>query len=125
MWEEVGITRDAGGLKRAIDGLETLDAELDAIGVADDGLAFNLTWHDWLNLKNLILVSRAIAAAALAREDSRGAHYRADFPDVRDLARSSYTCVNWRDGRFDVATRAVEFTRVKPGKSLLKEVAAA
>ena len=58
-------------------------------------------------------------------QDSRGAHYRADFPDVRDLARSRYTCVTWRDGRFEVATRAVEFTRVRPGESLLKEVAAA
>ncbi len=88
-------------------------------------LAFNLTWHDWLNLKNLLLVSKSIRAAAVAREDSRGAHYRSDFPEVRDLANSRYVCVNWRDGGFEVSTRPVQFTRVKPGETLLKETAAA
>ena len=65
-------------------------------------LAFNLTWHDWLNLKSLLLVSKSIRFAAAAREDSRGAHFRADFPDVRDLENSRYTCVTWKDGRFDI-----------------------
>ncbi|HSE77597.1 MAG TPA: FAD-binding protein [Alphaproteobacteria bacterium] len=124
MWEEVGIARDAGGLKRAIDRLEALDAELDAIGVADDGLAFNLTWHDWLNLKNLILVSRAIAAAALAREDSRGAHYRNDFPTTSDLATSTYTCVKMSGSNPSVEMRPVAFTRVRPGETLLRDAAA-
>ena len=125
MWDDVGIVRDAASLARAEGVLEELEARLDATGVDATNLAFNLTWHDWLNLKSLLLVSKSIRASAAAREDSRGAHYRADFPDVRDLARSRYTCVTWRDGRFDVATRAVEFTRVRPGETLLKAVAAA
>jgi fumarate reductase flavoprotein subunit len=125
MWDDVGIARDAAGLARAEGALEELEARLDAIGVDAANLAFNLTWHDWLNLKNLLLVSRSIRAAAVAREDSRGAHYRADFPDVRDLARSHYTCVSWVHRRFEVVTRPVEFTRVKPGESLLEEPAAA
>jgi fumarate reductase flavoprotein subunit len=83
-------------------------------------LAFNLTWHDWLNLKNLILVSKSIRTAAEAREDSRGAHFRSDFPDVRDLEHSRFTSVSWKEGRFDCATKPVMFTRVKPGESLLK-----
>jgi fumarate reductase flavoprotein subunit len=87
-------------------------------------LTFNLTWHDWLNLKNLILVSKSIRFAAAAREDSRGAHYRSDFPDARDLAHSRYTCVTWKDGRFGITTRPVTFTRVKPGETLLDEPAA-
>jgi fumarate reductase flavoprotein subunit len=119
MWDDVGIVRDAASLARAEGALDELEARLDTTGVDAANLAFNLTWHDWLNLKSLLLVSKSIRAAAVAREDSRGAHYRADFPDVRDLGRSRYTCVTWRDGRFDVATRAVEFTRVKPGESLL------
>jgi fumarate reductase flavoprotein subunit len=125
MWDDVGIVRDAKGLKRAEGALDELEARLDAAGAAGGQLAFNLTWHDWLNLKNLLLVSKAIRASAVAREDSRGAHYRADFPEVRDLERSRFVCVGWRDARFEISTRAVEFTRVKPGETLLKETAVA
>jgi fumarate reductase flavoprotein subunit len=121
MWEDVGIIRDAASLRRAADALDQLEARLDATGVSPGDLAFNLTWHDWLNFKNLILVSKAIRSAALAREDSRGAHFREDFPEVRDLANSNYTCVTWNDSRFAIATRPVRFTRVKPGETLLSE----
>ncbi|MBI4194060.1 MAG: FAD-binding protein, partial [Betaproteobacteria bacterium] len=125
MWDDVGIVRDAGSLERADGALDELEAHLDATGVDRSSLAFNLTWHDWLNLKSLILVSKSIRFAARAREDSRGAHFRSDFPDVRDLANSRYTCVTWKDGRFDIAMRPVQFTRVRPGETLLKETAAA
>jgi fumarate reductase flavoprotein subunit len=119
MWDDVGIIRDAASLARAEGQLDELDAQLDATGVDGSTLAYNLTWHDWLNLKNLVLVSKAIRFAAMAREDSRGAHFRADFPEVRDLENSRYTCVSWREGRFTSETRPVHFTRVKPGQSLL------
>jgi fumarate reductase flavoprotein subunit len=121
MWDDVGIVRDAASLMRAEDQLNNLEAELDAIGVAGTDLAFNLTWHDWLNLKSLLLVSKCIRTAALAREDSRGAHFRSDFPQVRDLENSRYTCVSYHDARFEVSTRPVVYTRVKPGETLLEE----
>jgi len=121
MWDDVGIIRDAASLRRADGALDELEARLDATGVDASNLAFNLTWHDWLNLKSLLLVSKAIRASAMAREDSRGAHFRADFPDVRDLDNSRYVCVGWREGRFEISTRPVGFTRVKPGETLLKE----
>ena len=119
MWDDVGIVRDANSLNRAAGLLDELDARLDATGVDASTLAFNLTWHDWMNLKNLVLVSQSIRSAAMAREDSRGAHFRADHPAVRDLDNSRYTCVRWQDGRFAIDTRPVHFTRVKPGESLL------
>jgi fumarate reductase flavoprotein subunit len=125
MWDDVGIIRDAASLRRADGALDELEERLDATGVDASNLAFNLTWHDWLNLKNLLLVSKSVRVSAMAREDSRGAHYRLDFPDERDLDNSRYVCVGWREGRFEIAMRPVQFTRVKPGESLLKETAAA
>jgi len=125
MWDDVGIVRDSVGLRRAAERLDELEAQLDATGVVKDNLAFNLTWHDWLNLKNLFLVSKAIRAAAQAREDSRGAHFRADFPQTGDLASSAYTCVRLAEAGFEISSRAVEFTRVKPGESLVDAHAAA
>ena len=83
-------------------------------------LAFNLTWHDWLNLKNLILVSRAITTAALARRDSRGAHYRSDLPKSGDLMASAFTRTRLLQGDIVVDTEPVQFTRIKPGESLVR-----
>jgi len=124
MWDEVGILRTAEGLARGLATLDELDTALEAAGVADRSRAFNLTWHDWLNLKNLVLVSKAIAAAALARTDSRGAHFREDFPTPSDLATSRYTaaCLGEAE-RIEVATEPVCFTRVVPGETLLREAA--
>lgn len=124
MWEDAGIIRDADSLGRAKNKLAELDAQLDTVGVADSNLAYNLTWHDWLNLKNLILVSKAVVAAATAREDSRGAHYRTDFPEVRDVENSTYTVVHMEDGDVTLGTEPVDFSIVKPGETILDEDAA-
>ena len=123
MWEDVGIVRDTASLDRGDALLRDLDRRLDGMGVADGDLAFNLTWHDWLNLKNLILVSRAIAAAARAREDSRGAHFRADFPRSSALNGSRYTSVRLSGDSLAVTSEPVSFTRVRPGESLIRDAA--
>jgi len=182
MWRDVGVLRDAAGLRRALGELAGLKARLWGIGIGDgfgsgdrdgsgagdsgdsagdggngdgDGFgdgaggigdgdsgshaggigesggrdfasvaAFNLSWHDWLNLRNLVDISEVIARAALARENSRGAHYREDFPDSGDLLESYFTVTRRNngngdgDGDLEVTRRPVEFTIVKPGESL-------
>jgi len=120
MWERVGIIRDRAGLERALAELDAMDAELERSGIGSHERAFNLTWHDWLNLRSLVSVSRSIARAALAREDSRGAHFREDFPEPGALESSAFTSIGV-DGR--VAMKPVAFTRVRPGQSLLKHAA--
>ncbi|HEX5766875.1 MAG TPA: FAD-binding protein, partial [Burkholderiales bacterium] len=119
MWEKVGIIRDAAGLLDAQADLNALERALDGYSLPTAERAFNLTWHDWLNLKSLVAVSRAIAAAAIARRDSRGAHFRADFPETGPLEQSAFTSI--RNGI--VAMKPVAFTRVAPGDTLLRHVA--
>jgi len=123
MWEKVGIIRDRSGLSAALTELEAIAGELDATGIADADRAFNLTWHDWLNLKSLTAVSRVIAEAALAREDSRGAHFREDFPEAGPLERSAYSSARLAGERVEVSMKPVAFTRVRPGESLLSRAA--
>jgi len=123
MWEKAGIIRDAAGLESALADLRAIDAALDAHTLCDASRAFNLSWHDWMNLKNLVATSRVIAQAALARRDSRGAHYREDFPECGPLEQSSFTSVRCSGESVTVEMKPVLFTRVRPGESLLAEAA--
>jgi fumarate reductase flavoprotein subunit len=122
MWDDAGIVRNAAGLARAASTLDALAAELDGYALPRAGRdrAFNLTWHDWLNLGSLVATSSAIVRAAMARANSRGAHYRDDFPDPGDLAASTYTRVRIRDGALASEAVPVRFQRVRPGESLLE-----
>ncbi len=119
MWDKVGIIRDAAGLAEAERALAGLDAELERCSLPDANRAFNLTWHDWLNLRSLVAVSRVITAAAIARTDSRGAHFRSDFPHTGPLEQSAFTSL--QNGKLTM--KPVAFTRVRPGESLLKNAA--
>ena len=125
MWDDVGILRTSERLARARVRLAELDAQLDAIGVDASDRAFNLTWHDWMNLKNLIQVSRVITEAAIGREDSRGAHFREDFPVAGDLPTSTYTVARMAGDALTLTREAVRFTLVPPGESLLTQAVAA
>ena len=119
MWEDVGILRSAGSLARAEAALADLASEVAGTGIPDGSRAFDMAWHDRLNLESLVTVSRAMAAAAMARENSRGAHYREDFPETGDLSRTRHTLVWLRGGAVTADDAPVAFSRVRPGESLI------
>ena len=125
MWDDAGIVRDAAGLARAADALREMAQQAAAVAVPGaDHRAFNLTWHDALNLSSLIAVSQAIVRAGQARENSRGAHYRSDFTDAGDLATSTYTRVRQdAAGALALEQVPVRFTRVRPGETLIDDAA--
>ena len=123
MWDKVGIIRDRAGLESALGGLGELRGQLLASGVSDGDRAYNLTWHDWMNLSSLIDVSEVITKAALAREDSRGAHFRSDFPEAGPLEKTAFTSVRQDGASLAIAMKPVDFSIVKPGQTLLKDAA--
>ena len=124
MWEDAGIIRTRESLERTLVQLDEMSADLVNVGLAEQDKRFNLSWHDWMNLENLILVSKSICVAAIARENSRGAHYREDFPEAGELETSAYTVARLADGEMTVETKPVEFTRIRPGESLIEDDAA-
>jgi fumarate reductase flavoprotein subunit len=121
MWDDVGISRTKESLYRARTKLDELDRSLNQMGVGDLQRAYNLTWQDWMNLRNLILVSKSVTEAAISRENSRGAHYREDFPEPGDLDTSYFTAVKLSNEQLLIENRPVLFNRVKPGETILVE----
>jgi fumarate reductase flavoprotein subunit len=121
MWDEVGVMRTEAGLKRGLVRISEISDALGEVGVASDSLAFNLTWHDWLNLRSLCDISEVITKAALARENSRGAHYREDFPDPGAMEASYFTIARQAGDAVEVGREDVQFTIVRPGETVLPE----
>src|SRR5213595_1899532 len=75
----VGIIRTAGELEQSLEAIEALKRRA-ARMVVEGHRQYNPGWHLAIDLRNMLLVSEAIAKAALAREESRGGHTRNDFP---------------------------------------------
>ena len=76
----VGIFRNEEDLKKALSQLDLLKPRLAKLRI-DGSRMFNPGWHLTRDLKNMVLISEAVARCALARRESRGAHSRIDFPN--------------------------------------------
>jgi len=94
----VGIARSEEDLKTALAELAKLRGRA-AHAAADGNRQFNPGWHVALDLHNLLTVSEAVARAALARRESRGAHTRVEFPDLdKHFAAVNVICRRRADG---------------------------
>ena len=126
--ESVGQVRRADRLQDAMRQLDQLEARFDKIGVSGDTVRARF---DCLRLsletRNLIQVARQLATAALLREESRGGHFRLDFPE-RDDAKFLANIVLWNeDGKVRGELRPVpglEASQPPPGLPEVNAVAA-
>lgn len=123
MWDKVGIVRNEADLLAAQGDLDGFGDMLETVSLTNTDRRFNLTWHDWQNLDSLIKISKVITAAALAREDSRGAHFRNDFPETGKLEETCYTQVRTDGEDLAVNMEPVVFSIVAPGQSLIDDEA--
>ncbi len=121
MWEEVGVMRTEHSMQRGLEGIAQVSEALMHTGVDSENLAFNLTWHDWLNLRSLCDISEVITKAGLERKNSRGAHYREDFPDSGDMHKSDFTVAQKIGNDVHVTREPVQFNIVRPGNTILSE----
>jgi fumarate reductase flavoprotein subunit len=79
MWEHVGLIRTGAGLRTALAELDDIGRRAEGVAVAG-GPAYNLAWQDWLNLESQTTTAWLIARSALERAESRGSHFRRDYP---------------------------------------------
>ena len=112
-WEKLGIIRDEKGLKEGLTKIQELKERINQAGIAGDKVS-NMPWNDWLNLRNLLDVSELVGSAALERKESRGAHYRSDFPEKnnRDYLKNFF--IKRTDGEMKIYERPVVLSRLRP-----------
>jgi succinate dehydrogenase/fumarate reductase flavoprotein subunit len=112
-WDKMGIIRDEKGLQEGLTVIQELKEKADRVGIAG-GKAYNIPWNDWLNLRNLLDVSQMIGWTALERKESRGAHYRSDFPkkNNRDYLKNFF--MKRAKGEIKIYERPVILSRLKP-----------
>lgn len=112
-WEKVGIVRHGDKLKKAIDDISEMRKRVESVS-AMGGRVFNLSWQQALDMRNMAVASELIARSALMREDSRGAHYREDFPNT-DNANWLKNIYAAKDGSaVKMWTEAVKLEKLKP-----------
>jgi succinate dehydrogenase/fumarate reductase flavoprotein subunit len=105
LWERVGLVRNEIGLEQAVVDLTRLREETYARRVGGDAGQVLEEWET----RNLVLVSEAIARAARARTESRGAHFRIDHPDQDNERWLSNLVVTLDDCEIRLQAEAVQF----------------
>ena len=91
MQANVGIVRLQKEMEFALDGIQKLKARAAKVAVQGH-LEYNPGWHTSIDLKHLLTISEAITMSALDRKESRGGHFREDFPD-QDPEAQKYNSV--------------------------------
>jgi len=91
MQDLVGIVRKQDEIARALEGIQQLWQRAKRAGCSGNR-EYNPGWHTALDLASLLTVAEAIARSALERKESRGAHFREDYPD-KDAAFSKVNIV--------------------------------
>ncbi|MGH9327701.1 MAG: fumarate reductase/succinate dehydrogenase flavoprotein subunit [Terriglobia bacterium] len=109
MQEWVGIVRRGEELERATGAIHKLRARAENTSVGGNR-EYNPGWHTACDLRNLLTIAEAVARAALERKESRGAHFRDDFPAKDEaLGRQNIIIRKGTDGEMQVQrTPAIE-----------------
>jgi succinate dehydrogenase/fumarate reductase flavoprotein subunit len=119
MWKKVGVVRNGPDMEVAVPELQEMRKRAENL-TGSGGTIFNAKWNEAINVTNLLTVAEMIARSALARTESRGAHYRQDFPNQStDWLRNIHILPENGDMKF--RTTDVEFTRMQPPAEMMKK----
>ncbi|MBV8359640.1 MAG: FAD-binding protein [Deltaproteobacteria bacterium] len=105
MNDRVGLVRDGSSLQTALDQVRTLKERYARIRLRNSSRIYNSELTSYLEVGSLLNIAELVTMAALARTESRGAHYRTDFPRRNDSEWNCHTIVSQVDGAPNVVTK--------------------
>ena len=114
MMEYGSVFRDQEGLKKGLEGIRTLEDRYQEILVSDKGKIFNYELVETIELGHMLDLSEVILSSALHRKESRGAHFRMDFPERDDQNFLRHTFVYKTAEGLEVKHKPVTITRFQP-----------
>jgi succinate dehydrogenase / fumarate reductase flavoprotein subunit len=114
MMDHVSVFRTEAGLKEALATLSLLRSRYRRVTVQDRSLRFNTELEEALELGYLLDLAWATTVAALSRTESRGAHYREDFPQRDDAHWLVHSLAFLKDDAITLASKPVTITRFPP-----------
>jgi succinate dehydrogenase / fumarate reductase flavoprotein subunit len=107
MQADAGIFREDAGLTEVLHRLEDFDRRVSEVVAPSSTTVYNPGWHLCRDLRNMLIVSRAVASSALLRHESRGAHSRLDFPAFDDYWSEHNIVVHKEGGEMLLEPRPV------------------
>ena len=114
MMERGSVFRNEEGLKSGIEEIQSLKEHCKNIGVKDKRKAFNFEWMEAMELNHQLGLSEVILVSALHRRESRGAHYREDFPGRADQYFLKHTLAFQTPKGPEIRYKPVKITRFQP-----------
>ena len=111
---DASVFRTETGLKRMREKLKELKTRFKGVRIGDMGKAYNTDLYEAFELGYLIELSEAIIAGALARQESRGAHSREDYPKRDDAGWLKHTLCYQKNGTVELKYKPVKITRFQP-----------
>ena len=109
-----GVFREGSTAQKALDVVRELQQRYKSIGVQDTGAVFNTDILEAWELGCLLDLAEVTALSALNRTESRGAHWREDFPKRDDVNWMKHTFVTLQDGKQIITYKPVTLTKFEP-----------
>jgi succinate dehydrogenase/fumarate reductase flavoprotein subunit len=115
MWDFVGLIRSGEGLEKALADFQRMEEEdLPRITLATPSRRYNREFIETLELSNLLKVARAVSTPALQRIESRGAHFRQDYPKWDNRNWLKHLRVSQKNGNLQLEDGPVDLSEMKP-----------
>ncbi|HWR39275.1 MAG TPA: FAD-binding protein [Patescibacteria group bacterium] len=116
MWNNVGVFRTETEMAEASTTVDQLIQEYQTVPVPNANKVYNTTFVNYIELGSMLTVAKAVVLGALHRQESRGSHCRADFPDRDDVNFLKHTLISKRAADYNIAYRPVVVTRHQPAE---------